>query len=138
MSGLRIGARGSVQSSAEDFYTPAVGCLGYAAMSEWHLGEIASSQVKMDEAISLAKKLNDTNGLALTLNWAAGLATNERNLAEVDRLASDLIELSTRHNFAYFLAVGCIHRGWVRCASGDSAEGISWIEQGIRDLRAIR
>jgi serine/threonine protein kinase len=137
VSGLQIWSSGSVQSSAEDFYTPVVGCLGYGSMSEWHLGEIASSQVKMDEAISLAKKLNDTNGLALALNWAASLGTNERNLAEVDRLATDLIELSTRHNFAYFLAVGCIHRGWVRSASGDSAEGISWIEQGIRDLRAI-
>ena len=137
MRGLQIWRSESPQSSAEDLYTPAIGCMGYAAMAEWHLGEIASSHVNMGEAISLAKKLNDTNGLALALNWAAGLAMNERNLAEADRLASDLIGLSTRHNFAYFLAVGCIHRGWVRCASGDSAEGISWIEQGIRDVRAI-
>ena len=62
----------------------------------------------MDEAISLAKELNDTNALALALNWAAILAHFERNPAEVDRLASDLIELSTRHNFAYWLAVGAI------------------------------
>ena len=27
-------------------------------------------------------------------------------------------------------------RGWLRSVSGDTAEGISWIEQGIRDLRA--
>jgi hypothetical protein len=54
----------------------------------------------------------------------------------VDRLASDLIELSTRHNFVYWLAMGAIWRGWARSASGDTAEGISWIEQGIRDVRA--
>ena len=53
------------------------------------------------EAISLAKELNDMNALALALDWAAGLAYFERNPAEVDRLASDLIELSTRHNFVY-------------------------------------
>jgi adenylate cyclase len=51
-------------------------------------------------------------------------------------LASDLIELSTRHNFSYWLAIGAIHRGWARSASGDTAEGIPWIEQGIRDFRA--
>jgi predicted ATPase len=51
-------------------------------------------------------------------------------------LASDLIELSTRHNFAFWLALGAIYRGWARSASGDTAEGIPWIEQGIRDLRA--
>ena len=76
------------------------------------------------------------NDLALTLAWAAGMATNERNPAEVARFASDLLELSTRHNFVYWLAVGAIYRGWARSASGDTAEGIPWIEDGIRDLRA--
>jgi adenylate cyclase len=60
----------------------------------------------------------------------------ERNPAEVDRLASELIELSTRHNFALWLAAGAIWRGWARSASGDAAEGISWIEQGLIDFRA--
>ena len=136
MRGLQIWRSGSVQSSAEDLYAPAVGCLGYGAMSEWHLGEIASCQANMDEAISLAKELNDTNALALALNWAASLAYQERNPAEVDRLASEIIELSTRHNLVYFLTVGAIYRGWARSASGDTAEGILWIEHGIRDFRA--
>jgi hypothetical protein len=30
---------------------------------------------------------------------------------------------------------GAIFRGWVRSASGDAAEGIPGLEQGIRDLR---
>jgi predicted ATPase len=47
-----------------------------------------------------------------------------------------MIELSTRHNFAYWLAIGAIFRGWARSASGNTAEGIPWIEQGIRDYRA--
>jgi len=46
------------------------------------------------------------------------------------------MELSTRHNFVYWLAWGVIFRGWARSASGQTAEGIPWIEQGIRDLRA--
>jgi predicted ATPase len=54
----------------------------------------------------------------------------------VDRSASDLIELSTRYNFVYWLAVGAIYRGWARSASGDTAEGIPRIEQGLRDYRA--
>src|SRR5271167_5053905 len=90
----------------------------------------------MDEAISIAKEQKDRNSLALALTWAAGLAILECDPAEVDRLASDVIELSTRHNFSYWLAIGAIHRGWARSASGDTAEGIPWIEQGIRDFRA--
>ena len=76
------------------------------------------------------------NALALALEWAAMLGNCERNPAEVERVASELIELSTRHHISYWLAQGTVHRGWARSASGDAAEGISWIEQGIRDLRA--
>jgi predicted ATPase len=56
--------------------------------------------------------------------------------AEVERLASDLIELSTRHSFAHYLADGKILRGWARNASGDTPEGVSLIEDGIEDVRA--
>jgi tetratricopeptide (TPR) repeat protein len=121
------------ESYPEDFDTPVPGCLNYVAMSEWHLGEIASCQANMDEAISLAKELKDMHALACALHWGADLAYNERNPAEVDRLASEMIELSTRHNFSQWLAVGAIWRGWALSASGNPAEGIAWIEQGIRD-----
>jgi hypothetical protein len=100
------------------------------------MGEIAYSHATMAEAISLAKELNDMHGLASALSWAANLGYVERHPAEVDRLASELIELSTRHNFSYYLAQGAIYCGWARSASGDTAEGIPRIEQGIRDLRA--
>jgi hypothetical protein len=51
-------------------------------------------------------------------------------------LASDLIELSTRHSFSHWLATGGVLSGWARASSGDTAEGISWIEDGIQDIRA--
>jgi serine/threonine protein kinase len=134
--GVQIWRSGGVQSYAEDVDTPVVSCLCYAAHAEWHLGEIASCRTAMAEGISLAKELKDRNTLALALNWALVLAYFEGNPAEVDRLASQLIELSTRHNFVYWLALGAIRRGWARSASGDTAEGITWIEHGIRDFRA--
>jgi hypothetical protein len=36
--GLQIWRSGTVQSSIEEYYTPAVACLVYLAFSEWHLG----------------------------------------------------------------------------------------------------
>jgi predicted ATPase len=90
----------------------------------------------MAEAISLAKELNDMHALAVALLHAGWLAQFERNPAGVERLASDLIELSTRQNFANWLAGGEVLRGWARSASGDTAEGISWIEDGLEDWRA--
>src|SRR6516164_9115342 len=91
----------------------------------------------MAEAISLAKQLNDMHGLALALYISAVLGYLELSPALVEHLASDLIELSTRHNFAHLLAMGVVCRGWARSASGNKAAGIAGIEEGIRDYRAI-
>jgi tetratricopeptide (TPR) repeat protein len=126
-----------VQPSVEEVDVPIASTLCWAAMSEWHLGEIASSRASIAEAISLAKRLNDMHGLVVDLTFAAVLGYCERNPAEVERFASDVIELSTRHHFAHYMAVGAILRGWARSVSGNTTEGIAWIEDGIRDFRAI-
>jgi hypothetical protein len=137
MHGVQIWRSGSVQSYPEEHFTPVVSCLVWAAMSEWHLGEIAHCQGTMTEAILLAKELKDMHALAHPLSWAAMLGYFERKPAEVERLASELIELSTRHNLAYWLATGAMWRGWALSVSGNTAEGIAWIEHGMRDYRAI-
>jgi hypothetical protein len=136
MRALQIWRSGNVQSHTENPYTPVVACLCYLTLSEWHLGEIAFGKATIADAISLAKELNDMPALAIALSWAAAFGQCQRNPAEVDRLASELIELSTRYHFAFWLPQGVIYRGWARSASGDTEEGIPWIEQGIRDIRA--
>ena len=131
--GVQIWRSGAAQSSVEDVETAAVTCLCYQALCEWHAGENASSQATMAEAMSLAKELNDMHGLAVVLCYAAGLGYVEGNRAEVERQASELIQLSTCQNFPYWIPIATIFRGWARSASGDTAQGISWIEDGIRD-----
>jgi predicted ATPase len=134
--GVEIWRSGGVHSPVEEHIAPAVECLSYEALSEWHLGEIISCKTNMAEAIVLAKELNDMAALGLALYWAGLLAHFEQNAAEVERLALELIELCTRQTFASWLPGGVVLRGWARSASGDTAEGISWIEDGIRDYRA--
>lgn len=136
MLGVQVWRSGGVQSHVEEVDAQPIGCLCHEALIEWHFGDIASCHATMAQAISLAKELNDMHGLAVALHFAGFVGHFERNPAEVERLASDLIELSTRHNFAHWLAVGTVYRGWARSASGDTAEGISSIEDGIEDYRA--
>jgi predicted ATPase len=135
-SGIEIWRSGSVQSHKEDLDASGVVCLCYKALSEWHFGEISSAHANMSEAISLAKELKNSPALAGALHFAAILRNLERNTAEVERLVSELIELSTRYNFALWLAGGEIFGGWARSVSGSTAEGIAKIEDGIRDYRA--
>jgi hypothetical protein len=136
LRGLEIWRSGGVQRQVEEVSAPAVNCLCFKALTEWHIGETDSCKATMAGAIPLAKDLNDMPALAVALFFAAHLAHIEANHAEVERLALSLVELSTRQNFAIWLPIGAILRGWARSASGDTGEGIAWIEDGIADCQA--
>ena len=137
MRGLQIWHTRGAECQAEEITAHPVACLFYEALCEWHFGEFASSQASTAEAISLAKELNDIHGLAGSLFFAGVLAQCARDHTEVERLASNIIELSTRRKFAHWLAGGISLRGWARSVSGDTAGGISWIKEGIKDLWEI-
>jgi hypothetical protein len=134
--GVQIWRSRGVQSPVEEISTPEVICQCYEAVTAWHLKEITSCKATIVEAISLAKELNDMHALAVALFLAAILGHFERPPTQAERCASDLIELSTRQNFAMWLAGGNVLRGWARSASGSTAEGLSRIEDGIEDWRA--
>jgi adenylate cyclase len=136
LQGVQIWRSGRVQFQVEEPFSPAVASLCYLGLSEWHLGGIASCQANMAEAISLAEELDDMHGLVLALFYAGMRGHFEGDPVEMERCASALVELSTLHNFATWLPGGAILRGWARSASGDTAQGIPWIEEGIEDLRA--
>jgi predicted ATPase len=95
-----------------------------------------SRHCQKNEEVRLAKDLNDMHALAVALWLAAILGHLERNPAKVESLASDVIELSTRNQFAVWLAGGKVLRGWARSVSGDTAEGLAWIDDGIDNWRA--
>jgi tetratricopeptide (TPR) repeat protein len=133
MRGIEIWRSGGVKSLVEEVFAPVIICLIFEALSDWHLGEIASCEATMAQATSLAKELNDMYGLAQALFSAGLIAHFARHPGEVERLASDLTELSTRQSFAFWLAGGEVLRGWARSACGETAEGIAWIEHGIAD-----
>jgi predicted ATPase len=136
MRGVQIWRSESVQSQVQEVGASVISVLCYEAQAKWHLGEVASSQTTVAKAISLAKEMNDMHGLAVALWHAAVFAYYEGNPAEVERLACQSIELSTRHHFAHWLPQGEVLRGWARSTSGDTSEGISWIVDGTEDFRA--
>jgi predicted ATPase len=90
----------------------------------------------MAQTISLAKALGDMYALAEALFFATILGQVERKSAEVERLTSDLIDLSTRHHFALYVAGGEILCGWARSVSNHGAEGLTCLENGMKDWGA--
>jgi predicted ATPase len=115
---------------------PAIACLCTQAETKWHFGEIALCRGTLSEAKSLAKKLNDMHGLVQALSVGGFIAYCERKPSEVQKIASEMLELSTRHNFAFFRSGAAILRGWAQSALGDTTRGISSVEHGIEAWRA--
>ncbi|MBV9998318.1 MAG: protein kinase [Verrucomicrobia bacterium] len=136
MHAIQIWRSGAVASPVEELHSPAVVSMVYKALCDWCFGETASCRATMAQAIDLARELKNTTALAAGLYFAAALGHLERDPAEVERFASDLMELTAHNRLGFWPAGGMILRGWARSASGDIAEGIAWIEEGIRAYRA--
>ena len=134
--GVQIFRSNGAVSLVEEKDSPAVSCLFHKGLSEWHLGDVTSSHLSMAEAISLAKELKDIPALTNALFNSGNLSYYERDSSKAERFASEAMELSTRHNFVFFLAIGSILRGWAWSALGRGEEGLQSIEDGIRDYLA--
>jgi hypothetical protein len=55
MNGVELWRSGGETSPVEEVLAPAVACLCYRALSEWHVGGTASCRTTMAEAISMAR-----------------------------------------------------------------------------------
>jgi tetratricopeptide (TPR) repeat protein len=134
--GVEIWRSRALLSGLEELMAPAIACLCTQAETKWHFGEIALCRGTLSEAKSLAKKLNDVHGLVQALSVGGFIAYCERKPSEVQKIASEMLELSTRHNFAFFRSGATILRGWAQSALGDTTRGVSSVERGIEAWRA--
>jgi tetratricopeptide (TPR) repeat protein len=133
--GVEIWRSRALLSGVEELMAPAIACLCTQAETQWHFGEIASCRGTLSEAKSLAKKLNDVHGLVQALSVGGFIGYCERKASEVQRLASEMLDLSTHHNFAFFRSGAAILRGWAQSALGDTMQGVLLIEHGVEAWR---
>jgi predicted ATPase len=47
------------------------------------------------------------------------------------------VELCSRHEFAYYLAMGNILTGWAAAAEGDAAGGLAQLREGLEGMRCL-
>ena len=134
-SGVRLWHSGVEKSELEELDEPIIGCLCHKALCAWHSGQIASAHSTMKEAIFVANRLENTHGIAVALHHSATLCYMEGNPIEAERVSSELLELSTRQHFPHFRAWGTALLGWTRSVAGLFPQGISWINDGIEELR---
>jgi serine/threonine protein kinase/tetratricopeptide (TPR) repeat protein len=134
-SGVRLWRSGVEKSQLEEVDDPIIACLCIKAFCAWHSGQISSARSAMGEAIIVAKRLKNTHGIGVALQHSAILCYMEQNPTEAERLSFELLELSTRQHFPHFRAWGTALLGWTRSVAGLFTQGISWLDDGIEELR---
>jgi hypothetical protein len=134
-SGVRLWHSGEEKSQLEELDEPIIGCLCHKALCAWHWGQIASAHRTMREAILVAKRLKNSHGIAVALHFSATLCYMEQNPSQAERVSSELVEVSTRQHFPHFRAWGTALLGWTRSVAGLFTQGISWLNDGIEELR---
>jgi len=102
------------------------------------LGYIDQALLRRNEALAEARRLSPFSlghalGLGLVGDWAVGRA---RWAEPMLRSADELLATSDEHDFAFWVSVGHIMRGWCLGAMGQPATGIPMVLEALGMHRA--
>ena len=100
----------------------------------WQAGEIAEADRLAKAAVTLARNLNHPLSLAIGLWYGAFFAQMIEDAPRAHAISAELIEVSSRSNFALPLALGKIIQGWARMQDGDLAGGAGQMERAYNGL----
>jgi len=117
-------------------YDPGVACLCWAAWTLWYLGFPDQALQRSHEALTLAQELSQPHSLAFALAWTGALHNFRREGQVAQERAELAMTLSREQDFAFYLAMGTILRGWALVERGQGEEGIAQMRQGIAGHRA--
>ena len=130
---------GSASSVLALFAGPDLGvfCNSYLAHLKWLREESAQADDHAAEAIAAADRLRDPFSQAIAHDYAALLHAFRAESAAALERGRDAVNMCTRHGFTYYLAMSNVVTGWAAAAEGDLAAGLTQLQQGLEELRAL-
>jgi len=103
----------------------------------WFLGYPQQALKRCAEGMAMAQKLGHPYTLASAGAFAAWLYQCCRDKQEVEELASLTLNLSTQHEFAFYLPWAMMLRGWARTEASELSAGIADMRAGLDFYRNI-
>jgi predicted ATPase len=110
--------------------------LSYASLALWALGYPDEALKKSAEALELAEGQSDPHSLAFVEFFIGRLHQLRRDAGAAQKIAEQLIALSTKHGFSFWLAQATIELGGAIAEQGRPEEGIAQMQEGFAALRA--
>ena len=103
----------------------------FGGLAAWFLGYPEKTLEMGKKAISLARKLDHPHTLAFCLTGACILGWFMGDLESVARYTEELMPISEKHGFIYWLAHGIFYRGEKKILEGQVKEGIHEMRRGL-------
>jgi len=108
--------------------------LVYYALTLWMLGKPGEAKNKSTEAITLAREIKHPFSLVYALNFSSWLYYMLRQPDDAERLADEVISLSTEQGF-FWITLGSVIAGWSKTCAAKHAEGMAMIKSGLANYR---
>lgn len=117
------------QSIDQDYdQDPGVALLSYAALSLWVLGYPDRGLRRSVEAVTLAQEIAHPYSLTMALIWSSWVHLFRREEHALRKQSQAAIDLSQKHEFDLFRAVGSLLNGWALAE-------LSEVERGIKQMK---
>ncbi len=110
--------------------------LSYLSLDLFCLGSLDHARLRNEAAVKEAHDLRHTYSLVHALTQTCWVDWALRSREELQARADAVIAVSAEQGFPYNLAVGTIFRGWALARSGQDAEGIALLQDGLAAFRA--
>jgi tetratricopeptide (TPR) repeat protein len=113
----------------------ATDCSGYAALPLWMMGYPDQALERSERVLSLARERGHLRTSAMSLCHASLGYLLRREPQVAQELAKSGLALSEEHGFGLWTALCSIMLGKALAQSGQQAEGIAYMENGVRAAR---
>ena len=110
---------------------------GYAAICHAYLGDSDRALTMSETAVSLARRVDHLPSLANALFQAGAVHLQRGDLDRIREGAEELIGLGERLALPWYLAMGRLHRSWVRLESSEGEEGLAELQQALAELARL-
>jgi predicted ATPase len=115
-------------------HDPSVCGLGVGAIVQWAMGYPVRSTQLEGEAVALGRRLRHAPSLTHALWFTCDAQAERGDAASVMDTATQLLRLSEEHGFSHHRANASVFLGWALARSGEAADGIARLEEGIGAL----
>jgi predicted ATPase len=116
---------------------PGAGCLGFGAVTLWHLGYPDQAVESARQGRRLAEEIGNPFNVAQALYYETLTHLCRREPLQARDLAAVLTELSREEGFALLAVGGTILHGSVLAGQGRLADGLSAMRRGMEEWRAL-